>query len=78
MPKRHGSSKKSGLNHADLQKTRIQKDEEAVSTVVDLIQGWIHPFTENQDLVSISTAKTAPTDVSFDLVQAYHIGIYYI
>lgn len=31
-------------SHSDLQPPRIQKDEEAVSAVVGLIQGWINTF----------------------------------
>ena len=53
---------------------QIKKDEEAVSAVVLLIQGWINPFTKNQDLVSISTAKIAPRDIASDLMNAHSIG----
>ncbi len=63
--------KTSELHHAELRQTRIKKDEEAVSAVVQLIQGWINPFTENQDLVSISTAKIAPRDITSDLMKAH-------
>ena len=35
---------KSQLSHSELQSPRIQKDEEVVSAVVSLIQGWINPF----------------------------------
>ena len=41
------------LHHAEIQRPRMQKDEKAVSAVVDLIQGWINPFAEKQDLVCI-------------------------
>ena len=47
--------------HTELQRSRIKKDEQAVSSIVDLIQGWVNPFSESQDLVSISTAKKAPS-----------------
>ena len=66
--------KTSELHHAELQQTRIKKDEEAVSAVVQLIQGWINPFTENQDLVSICTTKIAPRDIASDLMNAHSIG----
>ncbi len=66
--------KTSELHHAELRQTRIKKDEEAVSAVVQLIQGWINPFTENQDLVSISTAKIAPRDITSDLMKAHSTG----
>ncbi len=52
--------KRSGVHHADLQPSRIKKDEEVVSAVLDLIQGWINPFSENQGIINISTARTAP------------------
>ncbi len=65
---------KSGLHHADLQQPRIQKDEEAVSAVVNLIQGWVNPFAEKQDLISISTAKSATRNIAYDLMKAYDIG----
>ena len=66
--------KKSGLHHAELQWTRKKKDEEAVSAVVHLIEGWVNPFTEKQDLISISTARTAPRDIASDLMKAHEIG----
>jgi hypothetical protein len=64
---------KSELHHAELQQPRIKKDEEAVSRVVGLIQGWVNPFAEKQDLISISTAKAAPRDIVSDLMKAYKI-----
>ena len=66
--------KKSGLHHAELQRTRIKKDGEAVSAVVHLIEGWVNPFAEKQDLISISTARTAPRDIASDLMKAHEIG----
>lgn len=65
---------KSNAHHADLQQPRMKKDEEAVSSVVDLIQGWINPFHQNEDLVSISTAKAATRDIASDLMHAREIG----
>ena len=66
--------KKSGLHHAELQWTRIKKDEEAVSAVVHLIKGWVNPFAEKQDLISISTARTAPRDIASDLMKAHKVS----
>ena len=60
--------------HPELQETRIKKTEETVSGVIQLIQGWINPFAEKQDLVSVSTARTAPTDIVSDLMKAEKIG----
>ena len=39
-----GTSRFSWSGHSELQSPRIQKDEEAVSAVVSLIQGWINLF----------------------------------
>ena len=64
----------SGVHHAELQPSRMKKDEEAVSAVVDLIQRWINPFSKKQGLINISTARTAPTDISCDLMRAHEIG----
>ena len=66
--------KKAKLQYPDLQQTRIQKDAETVATVCELIQGWINPLTENQDLLSISTARKAPREVAFDLMKEHDIG----
>ena len=64
----------SGVHHAELQPSRMKKYEEAVSAVVDLIQGWINPFSEKQGLINISTARIAPTDIICDLMRAQEIG----
>ena len=57
--------------HADLQQPSIHKDEEAVSAVVDLVEGWVNPFSYEQDLISIgSTAKAVPKDIVTDLMKA--------
>ena len=48
---------KSVLCHTELQRPRLQKDEEAVSAVVGLINGWVNPFVGKQDLINIFTAK---------------------
>ena len=60
--------------HTELQRPRIHKDEDAVSTVVRLINDWVNPFVEKQDLISISTAKPAPRDIASDLLKGYEIG----
>lgn len=52
--------------HTELQSSRIKKDEQAVSSIVDLIQGWVNPFSESHNLISISTAKTAPREIALD------------
>ena len=65
---------KAKLQHPDLQQRRIQKDAETVATVCELVQGWINPFAENQDLLSISTARKAPREFASDLMKAHDIG----
>ena len=62
------------FHHGELQAPRIAKDENAVSAVQYLTDGWNNPFAENQNVVSISTAKKAPDDVRRDLLQAQSIG----
>lgn len=42
--------------HRDLHPPCIIKDEQAVSAVVEVIRGWNNPFSDNQELVSISKA----------------------
>lgn len=61
---------KSALFHAELRQPRIKKDEEPVSAVVSLIQGWVNPFAEKQDLMSISTAKAVPKNIALVLMKA--------
>ena len=65
---------RSNVCHTDLQRLRIHKDEDAVSIVVGIIKDWVNPFVEKQDLISISTEKTAPRDIASDLLKAYEIG----
>jgi hypothetical protein len=60
--------------HTELRRPRIQKDGQAVSAVVDLIQGWANPFSEKRELMSISTAKAAPRDIAADQKNACEIG----
>lgn len=61
--------------HKDLQRSRIKKDEEAITAVVEVIQGWNNPFSDSQqELVSISTAKAPPNDVKLDLKKSHEIG----
>lgn len=66
--------KKYKLHHPELQVKRIKKDEQVVSAVFQLIQGWTNPFAVNQNLVSISTARIAPRDITSDLLKAQEIS----
>ena len=64
----------SETQHTELQSSRIRRDELAVSSIVDLIQGWVNPFSESQELISISTAKKAPRKIATDLKTAHAVG----
>ena len=64
----------SETQHTELQRSRITKDEQAVSSIVDLIQDWINPFSESQDLISISTAKKAHREIATDMKIAHEVG----
>ena len=44
------------------------------SAVVEILQGWVNPFSDKQDLISISTAKTAQKDITSNLKKAHEIG----
>ena len=44
-------------HHDEMLSTRKSKDEQAVTTIESLIEGWNNPFTERKVLVSLSTAK---------------------
>lgn len=51
-------------SHKDLGQSRIAKDEEHITSIVDLLDSsWIHPFAGADALVSLSTGVTAPPDV---------------
>ena len=64
----------SDFHHSELQEPRTEKDEKAVSDVVDVLQNWINPFEESQDIVSLSTATVAPQEIAKDLMEAYNTG----
>ena len=65
-----------GISHHDLESSRIRKDEVAVQSLVDLMENeWINPFSGDQtELISLSTAAAAPSDVASDLLTAKEIG----
>ena len=42
--------------------------------MVDVLQNWINPFEESQDIVSLSTATVAPQEIAKDLMEAYNTG----
>ena len=60
--------------YPNLLTTRMEYDKQAVSTVVNVIKGWIDPFAEENDLVIISTGKLATADVRRGLMNALKVG----
>lgn len=66
----------SGISHSDLMKPRIQKDEADVVSVLDMLESsWVNPFsTEKLEIVSLSTAASAPDKIELDLLNAHAIG----
>jgi len=64
----------SETQHTELQSSRRKRDELAVSSIVDLIQGWVNPFSESQEPISISTTKKAPREIATDLKTAHAVG----
>jgi len=53
-----------------MESPRMPKDKKQVLAVEALVDSWNNPFLGNQDLNSISTAKEAPADISYDLLHA--------
>ena len=66
----------SKLNHQDLQRPRILKDEADVQALVSLLDNsWINPFRDDQDnLVNLATAAKANAEIANDLVNGSKIG----
>ena len=60
--------------HPDLHTTRMECDEHAVSSVVNVIKNWVDPFAEENELIIISTGKIASADVKKDLMNALKVG----
>jgi len=49
--------------------------EKDVQSLVEVLQSsWVHPFSENSDLCSLSTGKNVPEDVKRDLLRAKGVG----
>ena len=65
-----------GLQHPDLQQSRILKDEADVQSLVNLMEdSWINPFRSDQDsLVSLATAAMPPMEIAHDLMNASKVG----
>ena len=64
-----------GVSHADLEPSRMRKDEESTHAVVDLLEStWVNPFSTQSELISISTASAPPADIKHDLIFARKKG----
>lgn len=66
--------KRPSYHHDEMLSTRKRKDEQVVTTIESLIEGWNNPFKERKELVSSSTSKQAPEDVTRDLLNARKVG----
>ena len=65
---------RSGTDHPDLQKSRLQKDEELVTSVGETLANWTNPFECNTDLMNIATGTAASKGVAKDLKNAQTKG----
>ena len=62
-------------DYADVQRSRIAKDEQDIKAMVDLTESnWTNPFSSYQPLLSISTGATASPEIERDLSRAYLVG----
>ena len=66
-------TKRRQFYHDEMQSPTMPKNEKQGLAVEALIESWSNPFVGNQDLNSISTAKEAPADMSYDLLYACEI-----
>ena len=62
--------------HKDLQKTRTKRDEEDISSMMNiLVDSWINPFScEQGDLVCLSSGLAATNLIAKDLMEAKQLG----
>ena len=63
----------SGVVHADLEPSRILREEKDVQALLDLLENsWINPFSciNPFELVCLSTASATPKNVRDDLIHA--------
>ena len=54
----------SNTQHVELKKSRITKDEKAVSEKVEVIQELVNPFKESQELINISNGTVSNADIA--------------
>ena len=65
---------RSDTDHPDLKKSRLQKDEELVTSVEETLANWTNPFECNTDLMNIATGTAASKEVDKDLNNAQTKG----
>ena len=64
-----------GCQHNDLHKSRVAKDESDVKSLLETISNWINPFElGEQNLVCLSSGKTATEKIEQDLLEAHRTG----
>ena len=67
----HRNEEDTRRKHPDIGKSRILCGEKDVQSLVEVLQSsWVHPFSENSDLYSLSTGRNVPEDVKRDLLRA--------
>ena len=64
----------SAFHKSQLQKPRIDRDDRAVATVVELIDNWTNSFEGSQHIVFLSSGNVAPKDVTHDLLRVRRTG----
>ena len=58
--------------HKELQSTRLQRDEQDVRSVMEMIESWVDPFNESTDcLVNLSSGIRASVDIESDMLNAH-------
>ncbi|KAL8587495.1 hypothetical protein ACOMHN_000901 [Nucella lapillus] len=63
-----------GTDHPDLQKSRLQKDRELVTSVKETLANWANPFKCNTDLMNIASSTIASKEIAEDLKNAHTKG----
>ncbi|KAL8580891.1 hypothetical protein ACOMHN_039591 [Nucella lapillus] len=53
-----------GTDHPNLQKSRLQKDEELVTSVEETLANWANPFKCNTDLMNIASGTVASKEIA--------------
>ena len=61
--------------HADLEPSRITKDEKDVGSLTELLENtWVNPFESPSELISLSSGRVAPDPIRNDLLEAKEKG----